>query len=567
MSRNYLWCCVLTLLLASRAQAEVAVWPAPAESQIEKLDPRINVASRIWTPGENTIRLSGAGGEHVYFQIVISCDSDTLREVTLNWSGLAGPKSSIGKVNITAYLAALVKVYAPSTEAGRAGWYPDPLAPLSGAVDIRPDRWESHKNQTFWVEIAIPRKTPGGRYEGEIFVSSGRGQLASYRLNLTVRGFSLPEAPHLFSLFNCSKGWMAAYYDSTRLAGRSLDDILVQYFDFMLDRGIQPWINPLLQPQYSEKDGRLALTWPNEKWEKHFLTRPAYQRVTFPAEPRGLERMEEGEPLSPVMEQKVRDWVGGICEHYSRNGWLDKLSFFGPVDEPNTLAEYQELIRWGELVRSVNKQVSYQVTEQPLPEEKGWPSLGQVADDWVVHGSALEGNRAELTRLIGLGQHACWYISCDQTYPMANYFIDAHGAEPRAVAWITYSYGLQGILYWAVNFWPEVRSPWRDPVTWKRSECNAPLAGEGSLLYPGEEIRAYCRLNDVSGPVSSIRFEQLRKGLQDVEYLYLLESKGHKEEARKLCGELVSSAELFSRDPARYEEIKEEAAKMIESSR
>ena len=150
---------------------------------------------------------------------------------------------------------------------------------------------------------------------------------------------------------------------------------------------------------------------------------------------------------------------------------------------------------------------------------------------------------------------------------MANSFIHAHGAEPRAVAWITYSYGLQGILYWAVNFWPEVRSPWRDPVTWKRSECNAPLAGEGSLLYPGEEIRAYCRLNDVSGPVSSIRFEQLRKGLQDVEYLYLLESKGHKEEARKLCGELVSSAELFSRDPARYEEIKEEAAKMIESSR
>ncbi|HLA38738.1 MAG TPA: DUF4091 domain-containing protein, partial [Candidatus Glassbacteria bacterium] len=344
---------------------------------------------------------------------------------------------------------------------------------------------------------------------------------------------------------------------------RSLDDVLACYFDFMLERGIQPWLNPLIQPEYEETADGLKLSWPLPEQEKHYLSHPAYRRVTFPAAPRELENRSENEKFTPAFYRKIRDWVGGIWEHYRQNGWQDKLTFFGPVDEPNSKEAYLELIEWGKLVKLVSPEVGFQVTEQPLPQEPSWPSLASVATDWVVHGTALESNRAELRRQIEAGHNACWYISCNQTWPMANYFIDEPGVDPRAVPWITYNYGLEGILYWAINFWTEVKSPWSDPVTWKSSECNAPLAGEGSLVYPGEEIESYCGQTNVQGPVSSLRLELLRKGMEDVEYIYLLAENGQKDEAMRLCMELVISADTFSRDLARYEKVKAEAARLL----
>ncbi|HUU27556.1 MAG TPA: glycoside hydrolase domain-containing protein [archaeon] len=555
------------LLSAGSILGETTIWVAPAEMKVRKLEEEINVPSHIWSPAEGVIKLAGAGREHVFFQIVASCVKDTLRQVNLTWSGLKSNGASIPADNIKAYLAVLVKVYAASDQGCQPGWYPDPLAPLSSSVDIYPERWENRKNQSFWIDIVIPPGQPGGKYTGEIAVTAKWEKVATFPIELTVRDFSLPESFHLSAQFNCSKNWLSNYYEKEILGERTLDDVLVQYFDFMLERGIQPWINPLLQPEVKDKDGRLELSWPDKKWENHFLSHPAYKRVTFSAEPPTMRRLPDEEKFTDQFNQKIKDWVGGIYRHYQENGWEKKLTFFGPVDEPNSREAYEEVIKWGKLVRSVDPGVSFQVTEQPIPSDPDWPSLTQVANDWVVHGTALESNREELIRRLALGDHACWYISCDQLYPMANYFIDQTGSDPRAVAWITWRYKLGGILYWAVNFWPEVRSPWRDPITWKRSSCNAPLAGEGSLLYPGEEIRSYCGLKNVEGPVSSVRFELLRKGMEDVEYLYKLAEMGLASEAERLGMELVISADTFSRDPARLEKIKAEAARLIEQAK
>ncbi len=557
---------LFSLIISSSLSASRAVYVIPAEQKVRMLDEKIPTSDFLWSPKENVVKLAGAGGERLRFQVSVAVEQDTLRQVRLEWTALGSGAGSIPSTSIKAYLAALVKVYAASGKSGEAGWYQDPLAPLTDPLDIFPDRWQTRKNQTFWIELDIPRGQKAGQYSGKLSLICSTGELAALPLRLTVYPFDLPEAGHLFGLFNCSKGWMARYYNERNLQGRTLDQVLVQYFDFMLERGIQPWFNPLLQPEVKETENGLTLEWPNAEWEKHFLSHPAYRRVTFPAAPRGLDDEHVDERLDPAAERKVRDWVSGIYSHYKANGWLDKLTFFGPVDEPNTREAYEELIRWGKIVREAAPGAGYQVTEQPIPQEPDWPSLASVASDWVVHGTALERNRAEIERLIAQGQYACWYISCDQVYPMANYFIDMTAADSRIVAWITRRYGMQGILYWAVNFWPEVVSPWRDPVTWKRSECNAPLAGEGSLLYPGEEIKAYCGQQNVKGPVSSVRFEMLHKGMQDVEYLYLLESLGLKQDAGRLCMEMVISADVFSREPERFEQVKAEAARLIENA-
>ncbi|MBW7997619.1 MAG: DUF4091 domain-containing protein [Candidatus Glassbacteria bacterium] len=548
--------------------AGVRVIPQPAEAKVTRIQTEIDSRSHVFDPSSGVITVAGAGGESVFFQVVVQVVDDTLEGVTAKLGELTGPGGTVADSRTIEFLCPLVKVYAPSTEAGRAGWYPDPLVLLDKPVHIEPYRWQNTYNQTFWFEIAIPRGLAAGTYGGRVSVSDSEGELAAFPLKLKVHGFDLPARQHQYAMFNCSRSWLGSYYDEDNLGGVSLDDMLAKYFDFMLERGIQPWFNPLIQPEYEDKGDRLELSWPNLHWEKHFLAQEAYRRVTFPALPREMERsLGEEEKFTPEFKRKVRDWVGGIWEHYKQNGWQSKVSFFAPVDEPNTLDEYKELIRWGRLIKEVDPEINFQVTEQPLPSRPEWPSLAQVANDWVVHGKSLESNREELIRVTGMGQKAVWYISCDQTWPMANYFIDEPGIDPRAVAWITYRYRLAGMLYWAVNFWPEVVSPWRDAVTWKRSECNAPLAGEGSLVYPGEEIARFCGQSNVAGPVSSIRFEQLRKGMQDVEYLYLLKELGMDDEAEKLCMDLVISADTFSRDPQRYEQAKARAAELIERAK
>ena len=51
--------------------------------------------------------------------------------------------------------------------------------------------------------------------------------------------------------------------------------------------------------------------------------------------------------------------------------------------------------------------------------------------------------------------------------------------------------------------------------------------------------------------------------MEDVEYLYLLAEIGRSADARRLCREVVISADVFWRDPARYEKVKAEAAELI----
>src|SRR6185503_6169838 len=122
-----------------------------------------------------------------------------------------------------------------------------------------------------------------------------------------------------------------------------------------------------------------------------------------------------------------------------------------------------------------------------------------------------------------------WYISCVQFYPQPNYFIDAPAMDPVMVPWITWRYNLQGILYWDLKYWSQTVDPWLNSTTYLSGYLCSDgrnLNGEGSLLYPGSEVHRYTGQRDVDGPVSSIRFELLREGIEDYEYLWMLKSLG-----------------------------------------
>jgi len=61
-------------------------------------------------------------------------------------------------------------------------------------------------------------------------------------------------------------------------------------------------------------------------------------------------------------------------------------------------------------------------------------------------------------------------------------------------------------------------------------------------------VNRYTRQPDVNGPVSSIRFELLREGIEDYDYIQMLKNAGDKEFADSVVGKMVIDVSTFSRN-------------------
>ena len=106
-------------------------------------------------------------------------------------------------------------------------------------------------------------------------------------------------------------------------------------------------------------------------------------------------------------------------------------------------------------------------------------------------------------------------------------------------------------LYWAANFWTETPNPWLDAVTFISGYLCSDgyvLNGEGSLLYPGDFVKRYTGQPDVDGPVSSLRFELLREGIEDYDYLQMLRNSGKAAIADQIVNKMVIDVSTFSRN-------------------
>ncbi|NLY01731.1 MAG: DUF4091 domain-containing protein, partial [Rhodopirellula sp.] len=92
-----------------------------------------------------------------------------------------------------------------------------------------------------------------------------------------------------------------------------------------------------------------------------------------------------------------------------------------------------------------------------------------------------------------------------------------------------------------------------DPyLDWKPA-CVANMTGDGCLTYPTP-----------AGPVSSIRLENIRDGLEDYDYLALLADAQGQDAAKKFVGRLVKSMTDFTHDPAALAAVRDEIADQIE---
>lgn len=249
-----------------------------------------------------------------------------------------------------------------------------------------------------------------------------------------------------------------------------------------------------------------------------------------------------------------------IQQHLDEKGWTDE-AFIYWFDEPDP--HQYEFVKHGfdKLKRACPK-ISRMLTEQPEPPLFGGPNIYCVISYLYQHAAAQQ-RRAE-------GDRFWWYICCGPKTPYCTLFIDHPGTELRAWLWQTWERNIEGILIWQTNYWtssaayPDAahpQNPYQDPMSWT-SGYSTPAGrklpwgnGDGRFIYPPAAAADGKPTSPVlDGPVDSIRWEMLRDGVEDYEYLTMLkklltEKKGSLDKTvYEQYAELLTVPESISKD-------------------
>jgi hypothetical protein len=149
-----------------------------------------------------------------------------------------------------------------------------------------------------------------------------------------------------------------------------------------------------------------------------------------------------------------------------------------------------------------------------------------------------------------------WYVCCGPQYPYANFAsLEYPFIEGRLLGWMTHRYRADGLLYWHVNLWPDA-PPLKTGDTFLpawRMENSFQMPGDGQLLYPCDE-----------GPVPSIRLANIRDGIEDYEWLTILEARDGRAAAEAQSSVLVRGMTDFERAPEALRKVRTRLAETLE---
>ena len=562
----------LSAVISTAQTGGVEVWAAPSLHKVRP-DERPQASNLVWDRQTKMVSISGAKREHVPFQVIVTAPPPPTRSdraasgFFVEASDLVSEKGRITRDRLRLYVEHAILCYGKSSPGSSTGFWPDALAPLTDPFSMAAEFRTAIRNRAIWIDVVTPADIPAGDYAGSVRITQNGSPVDELRLKLKVYDFALPAETHLITYMGVSSRQLATFHD-VQPRSPEAKALLRKYHAFLYENRMEPWFNESLQPEIQPAGDTITLRF-DEQAHDLYMNQWRTKRVILEAAPRELAGEGRRPAFSDALNARVKAYLSQVAEYYRNHGWLNRLVFNSPIDEPNTAQAFADTRKWAELVHEAAPGVPFLVTKSPAGGNPEWGPLTGYANYFSVHGNEL--NRLAVKDAIwreqAKGGEITWYISCDQVYPQPNYFIDASAMDPVMVPWITWRYGMQGILYWALNFWSQTPDPWLNPVTYLSgflcSNGNI-LNGEGSLIYPGSRVRRHTGQNNVDGPVSSIRLELLREGIEDYEYLWLLKSLGDERFADEAARSMVVDVRAFSRNAEELTAIREKIAIRIE---
>ncbi len=446
--------------------------------------------------------VAAARNEYESVQIVVEAPWRAVRVKQVVLSDLVGPGGAIIPAsaltwNLVGYVETTV---APPYYAERGlGSYPDPLLPAG------PFTVAALSRQPVWVTIHTPTDCPAGLYRGAVTVVPDGLEPTTIPVTLTVWDFALTDRTHLRTLTWLGGGMLRAWYgnDWTPEGNRRHAEILCRYEDALLAHRLGP--GGEVAGQVPQREGKYDFTALDAHLERLI---GGGMNAFFMATAPNLQR-EKKTTYSDEFVRQFAETVKAYADHLREKGWLDRAYVYVYDEAPRSA--------WPE-VRKIDRAIRAAAPGarifQCLNQPEGVRELTGFADVFDVY--VAQYHKAGVAAAQEKGTEVWLAVCC---YPMdhPNLFLEYPLLDARVIPLICWKYGAAGFEYWSPISWGRnyvkgAAQRWPD-VPWMANTFGR-YNGDGYLLYPGPG----------GVPLSSLRFEALRDGLEDYEYLWTLRS-------------------------------------------
>jgi RNA polymerase sigma factor (sigma-70 family) len=376
-----------------------------------------------------------------------------------------------------------------------------------------------------WVTVHVPRSNvPAGAYRG-ILTAESKGRTASLPITLEVFDFALPKTSYLQSSFWMFRHTIRNYYE--------MKTVPFDFYRQFLDRCLETRLSPIDAAAYHDqpfvqivrdKKGEFQVDW--TEWDRYLGYCMERGMTAFNVGDEhwfgsyfhsfSVRDLKTGKTETVTLKGKQYDdtvvrFFRLAREHFTKKGWASRAYLQG-YDEPE--ADNAKLLAGIKHFYGLAR--------------KGWPELRTLITAPPQRYAALHKSvgiwcpltaeywDAEADKCRKRGEEMWWYVCKNTTPPWANFFLDQSGATHRVLFWQTFARRADGFLFWGVNFWPgfEARTMKPPPADkkWPKVPWNdAGWNGDGYFLYPGP-----------NGPLTSLRFEIMRDGVEDYDALRML---------------------------------------------
>ena len=450
------------------------------------------------------VSLSAARDETESFQLALRSQGEA-RQATVEAPPLSGPG---GPLPLRWHRVECVVTGKPRGYTPRSGGrWPDALLPPA------PVALPADERKTVWIGADVPPGAVPGTYSGTVSVHCGDAIL-SVPVELRVRSFRLPRPGSLACPFGIYASALSRWYFGTSDYAKH--------------------ITPEQYAVWCEFLGRYRLTPKNVANE--FLR--SLPDGTVDAEALGTTLRPFVEPLYPPSSFCVhrlpcpRDWQNGTTtedpeiqmgrlrakrEAYLKLG-LPTTAYVYGIDEP--APEGYPFVR--DIYLRTRKAAPdfpiMQTLNHRIPKE-----LAGTVDIWCPLSARYDEGREFYQERLAVGERLWLYVCCGPKPPYANFFVDQEGAAHRVLFWQTWQARATGLLYWCVIWWDGMPRPtdqgkhfpdaMPDYANNLKTYRQFGVNGDGVLVWPGPDLT----------PWPSLRLEIVRDGIEDYEYLSLLD--------------------------------------------
>ncbi len=441
----------------------------------------------------------------------------------LAFSDLASERGSIPGDALSARLVGTV----PTPEVGLV------CDPLYEVGEFQIDRCAA-----LHVSVRVPRGIPAGVYRGTVTLQVAGNRVAANRVEVEVANVDLPHVRDWSFFLNV---WMnpatVARWHGVELWSDEHFGVLRPYVEDLASHGQKAVIAPIC---YRPWGAQTRDPYPNTiRWIKrgtkcefdfsafdryvelhescgidraiHCYTmvqgnKDGGNTIEYFDTDAGVMRREEAAIGDKLYTSAWGSFFKAFARHLDGRGWLEKAYVAFDERQPDTmeavigfLTEHAPELKIA-LAGNTDEELYPEIDDlalqigfnergvvDVLPPERSAMGIAQLLDPDNAR-SAANVRAASMT--------TSFYVCCGPAHP--NTFLFSPLVESRMLPFLALQGGYDGFLRWSYNDWPD--DPYSHP------EWGLWPTGDVFLVYPG-----------ANGPVSSLRWEQLREGIADYE--------------------------------------------------